>query len=520
MSTIPVHIRCSSQQRFTVEVDAATTVLAFKRQIAEQASVPAEQQRLIYKGRVLKDDDTLAMYSVEADQTIHLVRGQPPRPAAPAAVPAASMSAAPPEAAGAGAAAANPFAAMMSGMAGGQPDVSRMQQQLMSNPEMMQSIMNSPMMQGMLNNPELIRNMVMNNPQMQGVLQANPQLAHVLNDPNVMRQTLESMRNPAAMREMMRNQDRAMSNIESHPEGFNALRRMYEDIQEPMMEALASQSPAGQSQGNSGTSNPAATQGGAFPNPWAAPGAATAATGGTGVPGAGAAATNPWAGMGMSGVGGMGGGMGGGMPPMPPPAVMQEMLADPNVQRMMQQVMSDPAMMDQVLNTNPALRQMMDANPAIRQQMPQIMQSMGDPSNMQALMQMQQSMEQLQRAGILPPGTAPPMPAGLGFPFGAMPTAAPAVPPAAGGLDFSSILGGRVAAGPTGGPAAMPAWGSMAVPAATPAPAAVNPEERFATQLTTLNDMGFGDRAANLRALIATQGNVNAAVERLLGGGM
>jgi ubiquilin len=29
----------------------------------------------------------------------------------------------------------------------------------------------------------------------------------------------------------MRNSDRAMSNIESHPEGFNALRRMYETVQ-------------------------------------------------------------------------------------------------------------------------------------------------------------------------------------------------------------------------------------------------------------------------------------------------
>jgi hypothetical protein len=30
--------------------------------------------------------------------------------------------------------------------------------------------------------------------------------------------------------------------------------------------------------------------------------------------------------------------------------------------------------------------------------------------------------------------------------------------------------------------------------------------------------MGFTDTAANLTALTATQGNVNAAVERLLGG--
>lgn len=44
-------------------------------------------------------------------------------------------------------------------------------------------------------------------------------------------QAMEYMQNPNAMREMMRSQDLAMSQIENHPEGFNALRRMYEDVQ-------------------------------------------------------------------------------------------------------------------------------------------------------------------------------------------------------------------------------------------------------------------------------------------------
>lgn len=45
----------------------------------------------------------------------------------------------------------------------------------------------------------------------------------------------------------------------------------------------------------------------------------------------------------------------------------------------------------------------------------------------------------------------------------------------------------------------------------------VPPEERYATQLQQLQEMGFYDRAENIRALLATNGNVNAAVERLLG---
>uniref|UniRef100_J3LXP1 STI1 domain-containing protein n=1 Tax=Oryza brachyantha TaxID=4533 RepID=J3LXP1_ORYBR len=118
----------------------------------------------------------------------------------------------------------------------GFPELDQMQQQC-QNPNLMREIMNMPMMQNLMNNPDLIRNMIMNNPQMGDIIDRNPGLAHVLNDPSVLRQTLEAARNPEIMREMMRNTDRGMSNIESSPEGFNMLRRMYETVQEPFLNA-------------------------------------------------------------------------------------------------------------------------------------------------------------------------------------------------------------------------------------------------------------------------------------------
>ncbi len=51
-------------------------------------------------------------------------------------------------------------------------------------------------------------------------------------------------------------------------------------------------------------------------------------------------------------------------------------------------------------------------------------------------------------------------------------------------------------------------------PAATP-----NMEQlaqTYASQLQALNDMGFFDREENLRVLIQVNGNVSAAIERLL----
>lgn len=47
------------------------------------------------------------------------------------------------------------------------------------------------------------------------------------------------MRNPQAMQEAMRSQDLQLSQIENLPGGFNALSRMYLDVQEPMMEATS-----------------------------------------------------------------------------------------------------------------------------------------------------------------------------------------------------------------------------------------------------------------------------------------
>ena len=46
----------------------------------------------------------------------------------------------------------------------------------------------------------------------------------------------------------------------------------------------------------------------------------------------------------------------------------------------------------------------------------------------------------------------------------------------------------------------------------------VQPEILYRDQLSQLNSMGFTDAAANIRALIATGGNVQAAIDRLLGG--
>lgn len=209
------------------------------------------------------------------------------------------------------------------------------------------------------------------------------------------------------------------------------------------------------------------------------------------------------------------------MPPgmagmMNDPAQMAAMMQNP----MVQQMLRDPQMMQQVgvfnyicvyqptsfdsslqmARMDPNLSRMLDANPQMLQMLsdPEHLRRMSDPANLQAMMQMQQAMQQLQGSGMMPP--IPGMPTAPGG-FSAAPAAAPGAT-TIGGLDFSSLLGG-------GG-------GGGFAPAAPPAPSR-SPEVQYEVQLQQLDGMGFTDRDANIRALVATNGNVNAAIERLLG---
>lgn len=59
--------------------------------------------------------------------------------------------------------------------------------------------------------------------------------------------------------------------------------------------------------------------------------------------------------------------------------------------------------------------------------------------------------------------------------------------------------------------------GTSAFSSATPSsPSLPPPEERFQVQLAKLADMGFLDASTNIRALLATGGHVEAAIEFIL----
>lgn len=62
----------------------------------------------------------------------------------------------------------------------------------------------------------------------------------------------------------------------------------------------------------------------------------------------------------------------------------------------------------------------------------------------------------------------------------------------------------------------MPDYGFQQQQQQTPVTPSEPPEVRFRDQLAQLEEMGFSEKSSNVRALLATGGNVQAAIEYLL----
>ncbi|KFQ40318.1 Ubiquilin-1, partial [Mesitornis unicolor] len=376
----------------------------FKEEISKHFKSHTDQLILIFAGKILKDQDTLIQHEIHDGLTVHLViktqnrsqdhPGQQTHTAGGIATTSVSSSNT------STSASINNSNSFGFGGLGGLAGLSslglnasnfselqsQMQRQLMSNPEMMVQIMENPFVQSMLSNPDLMRQLIMANPQMQQLIQRNPEISHMLNNPDIMRQTLELARNPAMMQEMMRNQDRALSNLESIPGGYNALRRLYTDIQEPMLNAAQEQlggNPFASLVNNAssgGDSQPSRTENrDPLPNPWA-PQSSSQSSASTSTSGESSGSSNVGnstsASTGQSSD--LGPGLGVGMFNSPGmqsllqqitenPQLMQNMLSAPYMRSMMQSLSQNPDLAVQMMLNNPLFA----GNPQLQEQMRQ-----------------------------------------------------------------------------------------------------------------------------------------------------
>ncbi|KAI7725616.1 hypothetical protein M8C21_014798 [Ambrosia artemisiifolia] len=76
-SMVEIHIKTLDSHLFTFRVHKNMLVSAFKEKIANDVGLPVGQQRLIFRGKVLKDEHPLSQYHIETGHTLHLVARHP-----------------------------------------------------------------------------------------------------------------------------------------------------------------------------------------------------------------------------------------------------------------------------------------------------------------------------------------------------------------------------------------------------------------------------------------------------------
>jgi ubiquilin len=194
------------------------------------------------------------------------------------------------------------------------------------------------------------------------------------------------------------------------------------------------------------------------------------------------------------------------------PTMTNQMLQNPMFAQYMSSVLQNPAVLDSIIQTNPQLSGM---GPEIRgmMQSPEFRQMLSNPEMIRQMATMASAMQ----GGN-----------GGANPFGGMMSPPP---PSAAATGTNNATDQSQQQNPFAGFGNVPAvdpqlqqrmaalFGGPGAPAAAPADTR-SPEERFQVQLQQLNEMGFWDAAKNIRALTATGGNVNAAIEMLFSGNL
>lgn len=227
-------VKTSSDGLHNITIPETATVLDLKTKLAgeEYENVPTDRQRLIYSGRVLKNEEHLATYKIKNGNTIHMVKSAASNAAQNPANGGAGATATPASGVPTNMAAGtanNPLANLtgaryagqvnlpsrdMFGVDGGvspppsplpsQPILTTLQMGAPPNEDQVADMLSDPataqMMNEALNNPQMVDMMIQANPTLRALGPAaremlqSPMFRQMMTDPNMIRQAARMQR--------------------------------------------------------------------------------------------------------------------------------------------------------------------------------------------------------------------------------------------------------------------------------------------------------------------------------------